>query len=430
MPNHKYQNRSWLAFAAEASIGEAPANWGTGVHFEHLGCDVSGVKANLVVDGTMETSSKAQNKRARLKGPRGVDWSFRAKCHGLGATAAEDAQAATEYLGTLLGWALGGTSRSYRRAVVSAADAHTITVGAGKATGFAVGQVVWVQDLTSPSAANAGKPHARQIVSVDGGTDTIELHADLPFVPASGDVIYAATTNFLDEDVLEDAAANDATMAFFHKRTSGDTDTLYQMVGSVANLSIANLGKGQAPEFAFSVMSANFKHSGEDSLTEPTLAAIVGKPQLVNGPDLTCLLMEYGSTTPIKVHVRDVAMEIGASRTREETTTEVYEGVEGLSTYSAQYGDTKATMTLATYDPAFYGGMSTDKEYSLLLYNPGPGTNAAKGWAIMLPRVVLTATPGMVNGTATLGTQLEFCALIPDTGDTEIATSPILISRC
>ena len=431
MVAHRHNNRSWLAYFPETTVCSPPADWSvSGVSIEHLGVDVSGVKAKYIGDPTMEQRAKLMGKRARIPGDRNVDWSFRAKLHGVGAETATGNQVAATYLSTLLEWTLGGVHRSYTRAVVSSANAYTLTVGNGLTTGFVVGACVAVEDTTSPAAQYDGKPILRQIASVDGGTHTITLTEALPFTPASGDVIHATITAYVDEDVLEDAVRGGSlhTMNWLHKRTRNDTDTIYQLEATVANLGITNLGKGQLPELVFSCMSANFRHSGEDDLSEPTFSSTVGYPQLSNGPDLLCSIVDASGTTSELMDVREVTFETGIQRTREETTTEVDDRFEGMATYSANFGDAKFGVTISGYTPDWYAGLDASTRYRITLTQPGPGTGAGKGWGIIMPKGQLVATPGLVNGTATLGAQLEFEAMNPALAATEIGTSPFVIA--
>lgn len=431
MVAHKHINRSLIAYFPETTVCSPPADWGaSGTNFEHLGVDISGVKQSLIVDPTMETRAKAMGKRHLIKGHRNVDWSFRGKLHGIGAETTEDSQVAATYLATLLEWCLGGMTRTYTRAVVSAADAKTITVGAGLTTGFVVGACIAVEDTTSPAAQYDQKPIVRQIASVDAGTDTITLTEVLPFVPAAGDIIHATITLHVDETFLEDAARGAAlhTMNFLHKRTNGDTNTLYQFEGTVASLAIQGLGKGQLPELIFNCLSANFRHSGEDSLTEPTFASIEGKPQLSCGVDMLCTISAAGGTTSDLVDVREVTFETGVTRTREETTTEVDDRFEGMATYGVQFSDTKVNLNLSGYAPAWYAALKADTEYRFNLQQPGPGTGAGKGWAILMPRCRVVATPTLVNNTATLGAQVELAAMTPSLATTELGTSPFVIA--
>lgn len=432
MTAHKHINRSILAYFPETTVCQPPANWAAdGTSFEHLAVDVSGVKAQHIADPTMEgTWAKGQGHRRRIKGHRNVDWSFRVKLHGVGVETAEDSQVAETYLARLIRWCLGGINRSYSREVVSSANAYTLTVGNGLTTGFVVGACVAVEDTTSPNAQNEGKPILRQIASVNGLTHTITLTEALPFTPAAGDMIHATLTMFVDETVLEDAVRNGSlhTMNFLHKRTRGQTDTLYQLEATVANLSIANLGKGQLPELSFACMSANFKHSGEDDLTEPTFSSTVGYPQLSNGVDVMMSIADASSTAADMQDVREVSFEPGIQRTREETTTEVDDRFEGMATYSATFGPAKFGVTLSGYSPEWYAGLKADTEYRLTLQQPGPGTGGGKGWGIIVPRAQLVATPTMQIGNATLGTQLEWEAMLPSLAATEIGTSPFVIA--
>lgn len=431
MTAHFHTNRSVLATFPESTVCSPPADWAaSGVAFEHLGVDVSGVKQSLLVDPTMELRAKAMGKRLKIKSTRNVDWSFRAKLHGIGAETATDSQVAATYLSDLLAWGFGAQHRTYTRAVVSSANAYTITVGAGLTTGFVAGALVAIEDTTSPAAQYAGKPVLRQIASVDAGTDTITLTEACPFTLAAGDVLHATISIYVDEDVLQDAVRSGSlyTRNFYHRRVMGsNVDTAYQLEGTVASVAFANLARGQLPEVVFNCLSANFLHSGEDSLAAATFSSVVGFPQLSNGVDLLCWISDASGTDATMVDVREAAFEPGITRTREETTTEVLDRFDGMSTYSATFGDTKFTTTLAGYLPAWYASLEDGDEFRITFTQPGPGTGAGKGWGFLIPRAQLAMTPTLAAGGTTFGSALEFQAMIPSLASTELGTSPFVI---
>lgn len=431
MVAHKHVNRSILATAAETTPC-VPPTWGAeGTNFEHLGVDISGVAQAFLVDPTMESRAKAQGKRARIAGIRNVDWSFRTKLHGLGLETTENSQAAATYLSNLLEWGFGSQTRTYTRAVVSSANAYTLTVGEGLTTGFAAGACVAVEDATSPAAQYNGKPVLRQIASVDAENDTIVLTEALPWgASAAGDIIHATITIAIDETYLEDAIRSGSvrTRSFYHRRANGaDTDHIWELLGTVASVGFANLGRGQLPEVVFNCLSANFKHSAGDGLSAASFASIEGKPQLSNGLDLMCSIADASGTTSNLVDVREVSIEPGITRTREETTTELTDLFEGMSTYSATFGDVKFNATLAGYSPAWYAALAAGTEKRIHFWQPGPGTGAGKGWGFILPRASLIAT-GLAVGSQTFGAQLEFQGMIPSLADTELGTSPLVIA--
>lgn len=431
MTAHFHTNRSILATYPETTVCQPPADWAAdGVAFEHLACDVSGIKQALLADPTMEIRAKAMGKRLRIKSTRNVEWSFRGKLHGIGAETAEDSQVPATYLSDLLAWGFGAQHRTYTREVTSSANAYTLTVGNGLTTGFAVGCLVAVEDKTSPSAQWTGKPVLRQVATVDAVTHTITLTEALPFTPAAGDMIHATITIYVDEDILQDAVRSGSlyTRNFYHRRIMGsNTDTIYQLEGTVASVAFANLARGQLPEIAFSCMSANFRHSGTDSLAAATFSSVEGEPQLSNGVDLVAWISDASGTTATMVDVREAAFEPGITRTREEATTEVLDRFEGMSTYSATFGECKFTTTLAGYLPAWYASLADDDEFRITFTQPGPGTGAGRGWGFVVPRAQLAATPTLAAGGTTFGAALEFHAMIPTLGSTELATSPFVI---
>lgn len=425
---HKHANRSFLAFYPETAVCTPPADWAAdGTIFEHLSVDVANVKPVLIDDPTLETRPKWQGKRAKIKGARGVDWSFRAKMHGLGAETAEGDQADETYLATLLAWCFGGMVRTYTRLVDSSANAYTLTVANGDEAGFVVGACVAVEDVSAAAGtAFYKKPILRQIGAISG--QDITLTEALPFTPAAGDKIHATITIYVDDTVLEDAVRGNAlhTMNLLHKRTQGDTNTLYQLEGTVASLAIGGLGKGQLPELTFSCLSGNFKHSGVDSLTEPSFGTPVGFPQLAGGPDLWCSIVDASGTTTSSLDVREVAFEPGITRTREETTTTVSDPFEGMSSYSVTHGDAKFSLTLSGYSPTWYQMINDGTEKRVSFSQPGPGTGAGKGWGIIMPRAQVVSNS--LNAGTVLNNAVELTALKHELAATEIGTSPFVIA--
>lgn len=435
MAGSKHINREFLAFQTESAPCVPSGAWADATAIEFLSINLDNVKQALIVDPTLERRVFAPGKRKRIRGIRNVEWSAGVKLHGTGATTTADSQVSATYLSTILAWCMGGQHRSYTRAVVSAADAHTLTVGEGKTVGFIPGCGVFVEDTTSPSSGNSGKLHLRRVVSVDAENDTIVLSEDLPFTPAAGDIIHGTITLHVDETYLESAVRAGAirTLSWFAKKTKGDTEHLWQLEGTVASMAVQGLGRGELPSIVLNMMSANFRHSGEDGLTEPTLATPQGKPQLSMGLDVLFNVGEYGDETFATKAANTVGFDPGFTRSPVPSTTEDLDRFEGLADYSVTPAETKMTATLVPYDSSLYGELEDPDHpgHRLTLYQPGPGSGPGKAWGIHIARAQLVATPGRVNVEQVHGMALEWGAMIPDDAvggsNEEIEQSPFII---
>lgn len=419
---HHSIHRQWLAFYQETTACVPPADWAaSGTPIEFISVDLAPKEA-LLVDPTAETRIQSVGKRRRIKGIRNVDWSAVLKLHGSGAAWTvenENTQVAETALSKVLTWCCGAVNRSFTRTVVTG-TATTLEVGAGLTTGFIPGCLVAVEDTTSPTAQNLGKLHFARVIEVDAGNDEITLAEDLPFIPAAGDIIHGTLTVYVDEDYLEDAIRAGAirTWNWFHKRAKTGTEELWQLEGCVGSFTITNLGRGQLPQVALSIMAANFRYGGEDSLTSPSFGTPQGKPQLSMGRDVKCSISDYSGTTRTTVDVNATTFEPGLNRVRVETATEEIERFEGMSTYSVAPTDCKMTFTVLPHADSWYGALHADTDYRVTLYQPGPGGSEAAGvgkaWCIMMPKAQIAATPSRVDVNEVSGAQIEFSGMEPD----------------
>lgn len=438
MAGTKHKHRNYLAFQTESAPCVPTGSWDSATWIEFRALDLANVKEALIVNPTLERTAFAVGKRTRIRGIRNVPWSAVIGLHGTGATTSTDSQVAATYLSTIFAWCMGGQHRSYTRAVVSGADEHTITVGAGKTTGFIPGCMVAVEDRTSPAAGDLGKLHFRKVISVNGGTDTITLSEDLPFVPASGDIVHGTITNYLVESYLESAVRAGAvrTLSWFAMLTRGDNDHLWQLEGTVGSMSFQGLGRGELPSVTLNMQSANFSHGSEDGLSEPTPGTAQGKPSLAMGLDFLFNVGDYGDETLATRAANAIGFEPGLTRTPVPGVTEDIDRFEGLIDYTFTPSDTKVTATLVPYAQAWYAALNDGDEHRLTLYQPGPGGatggGVGKAWAIHVPRAQLTATPGRTDVDQVHGVALEWGAMIPDdcTGgsNTDLEQSPFVIA--
>lgn len=424
---------NWLAFFAETTICTPPADWvASGTAVEYISCDFSNVKEALVVDPTIEARLSAVGNRKQIRGIRNCEASAVLKLHGTGATTATDATVTATYLSNILAHCFGAQHQTKTREIVSGTTT-VLTVANTKTATIIPGCLIAVEDTTSPTAQNEGKLHFRRVIAVDDGPDTITISEELPFTPASGDVIHGTITAYVDETVLQDAARSGTLYTFnwFHKRTSSGTDHLWQLEGCVAAAGFANLARGQLPQIALKILAANFRHSGDDSLSNPAFTSASGSAQLSNGIDVTCSISDYADDTMNIVDVNATTFEPGISRVRVETTTEVLDRFEGMSTYSVGAIATKFTTTVLPYAASWYAGLADGDEFRINFYQPGPGSGPGKAWCIHIPRAQLTATPGRVDVNEVHGAALEFGAMVPaDTtggSNTELQKSIFLV---
>lgn len=414
---HRSIHRQWLAFFQETTACAPPADWAaSGTPVEFISVDLAPKEA-LLVDPTAETRIQSVGKRRRIKGIRNVDFSAILKMHGLGTTVADGDTAAHTALTKILTWCCGGVHFCNTEEITSG-TATSLVLGAGLGASFIPGCLIAVEDTTSPTTQNAGRLHFARVVEVN--TDTLTLAEDLPFTPAAGDVIHGTATIYVDEDYLEDAirAGTIRTWNWFHKRAKSGTDELWQLEGCVGSFTINNLGRGQLPQIALSVMAANFRYGGEDGLTNPTFGTPQGKPQMSMGLDVRCSISDYSTTTRTTRDVNASTFEPGFTRVRVETATEEVDRFEGMSTYSVQPADCSMTMTVLPHDDSWYGALQDDTDWRLTFYQPGPGgatgAGAGKSWCIMLPKAQIRATPSRVDVNEVHGAQIEFSAMEPD----------------
>lgn len=406
-------HRNYLAFFNEVTPCLAPADWvANGTAIEHLSADVSGVKQLHLKDPTLEGRVMSVGKRLKIKGLRNCEMSVGLKLHGTGAATAAEAQVAQTYLGTLLKHTMGGSVRGYTNTLTGGS---TVVPEIDDATGIVPGMLLAFEDTTAPTAENTGKLHFRRVLSLD--TLEITLSEALPFTPAAGDLVHGTITSHIDEEYLEDAVAAGGLMQWFVQKTkagTGGTDLLWQVEGSVASMAIGGLSRGELPSLTLSVMAANFKHGGADSLTNKTFTSLQGSAQLSMGIDVQCSIGAYGNTAVVEQEVNAVQFDPGYTRVRVETTTELTDRFEGTATYSLVPGDTRFTVTIVNYDDSWYQSLKVGDEFRINFYQPGDGSGPGKAWGLHIARAQLVETPGRADINEVHGATLVFEAMEPD----------------
>lgn len=403
-------HRNWLAFRKETTVAQPPADWAAvddGIYvIEHLSADPSTVKQTLIDDLTLERRLFDVGGRTRIKGLRNTTLSVGVKLHGTGVTTAVGEEVESTYLSEILVHCMGGMHQS--TSVLLTGGTATVPTLADT-TGIIPGCLIAFQDVTSPTAADTGKLHVRRVLSLIEDT-SITLSEALPFTPANTDIAHGTITLYPDEDVLEDAVAGEGgleTFSWFIKKAKTGTELLWQLVGSVASFSVEGLDRGQLPSIKLDIMAANFKHGGEDGLTNPAFGTPVGNAQLSMGLDVQLNIGSYGATTLVPRDVNKVAFDVGFKRIAVETTTEKTHDFEGLASYSATPGNPNFKITLLPYQDDVYGELADGTAKRVTFYQPGDGSGAGKCWAIHMPKAQWAETPQRADVNEVHGLSVE-----------------------
>lgn len=314
---HRSILRSYFAGPAPEAVPCVPdaGGWAAQQWLEHLAVDVTGLEEALIVDPTLERRMLPTGKRIKIRGIRNGTFSARVKLHGTGAVTAIDSQVAETGLAKTLKHCLGGLHRTYSRTIVSGTTT-VITFANTKTAGFIPGCLVAFEDTTAPDTSSEGKLHFARVIAVDDGADTITLSEELPFTPAAGDIAHSTITIYPVESFLEDAVTAGGLASWLIKKTRADTDHLWEALGCVATMGIANLGRGQLPEVSLAIMTANFNHTAYDDLVDPVPGTALGFPQLSMGRDAHMLLSPYDATDREEVEYNAAAFEPGIARER------------------------------------------------------------------------------------------------------------------
>jgi hypothetical protein len=106
--------------------------------------------------------------------------------------------------------------------------------------------------------------------------------------------------------------------------------------------------------------------------------------------------------------VNAITFDPGITRSKVETVTGRTHRFHGLATYSVTPGQTKMTMTLATFNTDWYDGLALNKRYRITLTQPGSGAGAGSGFCVHLPNARLVETPGRADVGDNHGVTLSF----------------------
>ena len=410
---HKHIHPQALAFAAETTPCEPPADWTAETAIEFISMDLSGVKETLVADVTAERRTMAVGDRPNVKGIRNCSASFVLKMHGIGEETADTMQVPNTALAKILKHCMGQAIRGYSTTISGPGTAAVPIVAA--TTGIVPGVMLAFEDTTSPTPQNEGIVHFRRVIAVNGGTKAVTLSEVLPFTPADGDVVHGCVTAAFSHSYLVDAVNAGGLFQWYVKREEGNTDDdlLYTLEGCVASMSLEGLGRGSLPTIKLDVMAANFRHSAEDDLANVALAAPEGHAQLSMGTNVRMLISPAGSTAIAEVDCNEVGFDFGVVRKPTMTTTERLHRFDGLSSYHYDPAKSYITTKLVGYTPAWYAALKVDAEYRINLYQPGDGTGAGKGWCLHAGKVRLVETPARTDIDMVHGVSLKWQLVEP-----------------
>lgn len=410
---HKHIHPQALAFAAETTPCEPPADWTAETAIEFISMDLSGVKETLVADVTAERRTMAVGDRPMVKGIRNCSASFVLKLHGLGEETAAASQVPNTHLAKLLKHCMGQAIRGYSTTISGPGTATVPIVTA--TTGIIPGVMLAFEDTTSPTAQNTGIVHFRRVIAVNGGTKAVTLSEALPFTPADGDAVHGCVTAAFSHSYLVDAVAAGGLLTWYVKREEGNTDDdlIWELQGTVASFKLDGLGRGSLPTITLDVMAANFAHGAEDGLNNVALAAPEGHAQLSMGTNVRMLISPAGSTAIAEIDCNEVSLDVGMVRKPTMTTTERLHRFDGLSSYHYDPSKSYFTTKVVGYTDDWYAALKVDAEYRITLYQPGDGTGAGKGWCVHGPKVRLVETPARTDIDMVHGTSLKWQLVEP-----------------
>lgn len=402
--NHHYR----VAYFEETTVGTAPADWNaSGVPIEFTSVDVAGLKQEFITDPTMEEHPFDAQTRAVIHGIKNGEIKLGLKLHGIGSEVNAGSQVAANALSNLLKHAWGGVHRSNSVAVTAGTDEHTFEVTA--ATNIIPGCIIRVEDKTSPAAGWAGKTVARRVIDVTGTTITVD--EDLPFTPAAGDKVHATITVYFDKSQLEDAVANNDTLAWLIALYESGTDDIYQAVGSVISELKIDLPEGGVPGLETTILAGTFMHGTEDGLANPDFAtATYGHAQLAIGRDTQVSISDYGDDTLAYRDVNAITVEPGIGRQRIKARTEKTHNLEGTATYGLKVDNTTLSLTFPTYEESWYADLNDSQFYRVTIDQVAP---AGKGWSIHVPKAQIDQTPGRQIVTDVWGATVNLRAARP-----------------
>lgn len=421
------KHRSWAAFAQETTANVAPADWAAdGIPMEHIAVDIAELRTARIADPTLETRVFQKDERHTIEGLRQAKAKLTIKLHGKGVQTAVDAQAAETPLSKLLKHAMGGQMRSNTTTFTGGTASQPIV---DDVTNLEPGMLLAYRDATSPSTKFAGKVFWTRVTAIDAGTKTLTVKPVLGFSPSNTDPVPAVIVSHLDEDILESALTSSGaphTLSWLFKTHKSDTNLVWQLTGSVASMTLGNLGPGQLPQIELNIQGASNKHL---SMTNPTFAAEpYGHAQLCLGKDSEVVLASYAGNLRTVVKISAFSFDVGYSRDVVPAVSSDMEDFNGVGDFGVEPGMTTISMTVNAYSTDWLSGLEAGSEWYIFLCQPAA---EGKSWSLAAPRCILVEQPQKVEVGPMQGASLKFKCIEPDdAGTTELARSRFLIGLC
>ena len=267
-----------MAFQEESTFASSSLNWDQDVQ---AGTAFNQAVIEPNVEGLQQTKVPNENsvKRAGAKqvGILGLKSdstvSFNTYLHGNPANSADAAIATHFPLSLLAKNAMGGALLSTRQGITAGSTTTAVVMDA--VTGIEIGMFGFFAD-----ASNSNKGDIRQITGIDGVTLTVR--PGLSFTPASGDVMHACVSAYLDWDSLTDHTdANHTTLGMFIK--GEDNEDSYQMRGVKLAMEINALEQGALSMATWEGGVVSFDNSVESVAVPALTGTVAGSAPLVIG---------------------------------------------------------------------------------------------------------------------------------------------------
>jgi hypothetical protein len=249
------------------------------------------------------------------------------------SNAAAGSQATRDVLDELLLNALGGEVQGYAADIEGGtASAPEVTAAHGDNLG------PWEWGFFFDDSEGVG--HFRQWESVTdggGGDDTLAMAPghDLPFTPASGDVLHAVEVHYPDFRALNDHTAANHTLLSFYLKGSGPQDN-FEVIGCKVQIEFESIAAGKLVKMTVNVKAVDFFHEG---LSQPDLAGpVAGRPGDVAGSGARTRfeIADFGSNLAEHRIVGEIKPTIGIEP-EYIASPAGYEGVNGFGITEASH---------------------------------------------------------------------------------------------
>jgi hypothetical protein len=336
-----------------------------------------------------------------------------------GETFSTGVSVAETWLGQLLEHALGGSSLGSHATITTVTSQLILEVD--DAGDLAVGQVIGLQDFTTPGAF-ASRVFPAVITAIDGVEITIDRA--MPFTVAVGDHVIGAETAYYDQAALTNPDdAGSSTLSILIQK---GTDVWVAGGAHLALDSIA-MERGMQPKLNWSVLAAKGYPPGvTGAVTAPTWAGTIEGSVDVRaiGRDTHCRLATFGATTTSEIEIFSAAMATGCPVLAQDGVTELNAGSPGRIGYRTEPADTTVTIVVAMADAE--QTRWTAGTLCTLTYSQTAAIGF--GWCVHLRKCFLMAPPKPMAADANKY-ELTFKASDDIAGATELACSKILIAR-